>query len=356
MTNERMKKGWEAVNEALSEALGRMPEMVLFGLGVPDPKGVFGTTVGLREKYGARRVFDMPAAENAMTGVAIGAALCGLRPVMCHQRSDFALLAFDPLINGAAKWHYTFDGKNAVPLTVRLISGRGWGQGPTHSQNFQAMFAHVPGLKVVMPVFPADAKGLLLAAIEDNNPVLVLEHRWLHGVEGPVPEGYYTTPLGKAARLRSGTQATLVAMSYMTIEAVVAADHLAKRGVECDVIDLRTISPMDWGTVFESVRRTGRLLALDTGWTTGSVGSEIVARVTAECWESLHGAPRRLGLPDYPVPTSWGLTRSFYPGAPEIVETVQAMLGGKEDLGAEELRAARVVPHDVPGDWFKGPF
>jgi pyruvate/2-oxoglutarate/acetoin dehydrogenase E1 component len=217
----------KAVNAALHESMAIDPSVICYGLGVTDPKTVFGTTANLEERFGNNRVFDMPTSENAMTGVAIGAALNGLKPVMTHQRLDFFLLALDQLVNGAAKWHYMFGSQISVPLTIRLILGRGWGQGPTHSQNLQAWFAHIPGLKVVMPTTPADAKGLLLTSIFDPDPVIFLEHRWLHNTVGEVLDGDIRTPLGKARVIHPGTDITLVTMSYMTIEAMHAAEYFS---------------------------------------------------------------------------------------------------------------------------------
>jgi pyruvate dehydrogenase E1 component beta subunit len=299
-------------------------------------------------------VFDMPTSENAMTGIAIGAALNGIRPVMVHQRLDFFLLAMDQLVNNAAKWHYTFGGQRSVPITIRLILGRGWGQGPTHSQSLHAWFAHVPGLKVVMPTSAADAKGLLLSSIFDDNPVLFLEHRWLHNMIGEVPEEGRRVPLGQARTLREGDDVTIIAMSYMVVEALHAADYLVREGISCELIDLRTVSPLDWGAVFRGARKTGRILVLDTGATTGSVAGEIVARVAMECWGGLKQAPRRIAMPDVPEPTSFGMTRGLHPRAEHIVDAVSEMLGTR--ISTEPLAAQRQHPHDVPGDWFKGPF
>ena len=214
----------QAVNEALHTAMAHDPAVICFGLGVDDPKAIFGTTTGLKDRFGSERVWDMPTSENAMTGIAIGAALQGIRPVMVHQRLDFFLLAMDQLVNNAAKWHYMFGGQRSVPLTIRLILGRGWGQGPTHSQSLHAWFSHVPGLKVVMPTTPADAKDLLLASIADPNPVIFLEHRWLHNRVGPVPAGDVRVPLGKARILREGRDVSIVAVSYMVIEALHAVE------------------------------------------------------------------------------------------------------------------------------------
>ncbi|MFH1851412.1 MAG: transketolase C-terminal domain-containing protein [Candidatus Neomarinimicrobiota bacterium] len=344
----------QAINEALQQAMTDDPNVICYGLGVPDPRGVFGTTVGLQEKFGVERVFDMPTAENALTGVAIGAAMNGIRPVMTHQRLDFFLLALDQLINNAAKWHYMFDGQTAIPITIRLLLGRGWGQGPTHSQNLQALFAHIPGLKVVMPSTAADAKGLLLSSIFDDNPVIFLEHRWLHNQVGAVPEGDFRLPLGQPALLSSGADLTIVSMSYMSVEALHAVRILAENGIGCDLIDLRTIKPLNWQPIFESVHRTGRLLAVDTGVAFGSIASEIISRVSRDCFDDLKQAPWLLALPDFPTPTSPALTKGFYKRAEDIIDTAAAML--QRNLTGSELIDRGDVPHDVPGDWFKGPF
>jgi pyruvate dehydrogenase E1 component beta subunit len=310
--------------------------------------------MGLQEKFGDDRVFDMPTSENAMTGIGIGASLYGLRPVITHQRLDFALLSMDQLVNNAAKWRFMFGGQRGVPLTVRMILGRGWGQGPTHSQNLQAWFAHVPGLKVVMPATAEDAKGLLLSSIFDPDPVIFLEHRWLHNLRGEVPEGDCRIPLGKSELLRKGEDITVVAMSYMTIEALHAVDHLTEKRIHCDLIDLRCVRPLDWQAIEASVNRTGRLLVLDTGNLTGSISGEIVARVTTNCWESLKCAPQRLAMPDYPEATSPALTESYHVRAEHIAEKIGKMFN--REVASAALAQQRKHPHDVPGDWFTGPF
>lgn len=344
----------QAINDALIQAMEIDNSVICYGLGVDDPKRIFGTTNNLKERFGDHRVFDMPLSENAMTGVAIGASLNGVRPVMVHQRLDFFLLAMDQLVNGAAKWHYMFGGQSSVPITIRLIVGQGWGQGPTHSQKLHAWFSHVPGLKVVMPTTARDAKGLLLSSIFDNNPVVFIEHRWLHNQEGEVPQDDFRLPLGQAQKLKRGDDITIVSMSYMSIEALHAVEVLAEQGIKCDLVDLRTVRPIDWEAIFESVRRTGRLLALDVGWETGSVAGEIVARVAMSCFAQLKQAPRRLALPDFPTPTSPSLTQCFYPRAEDIIDVVAEMLG--ENVSKARLVRMRDFPHDVPGHWFKGPF
>ena len=343
-----------AIREAIEQEMQADPSVLCFGLGVDDPKGVFGTTLGLQKKFGKERVFDTPTAENGMTGIAIGAALNGFRPVMVHQRLDFFLLAMDQLVNNAAKWHYMFGQGASVPITIRLILGRGWGQGPTHSQNLQSWFAHIPGLKVVMPASPEDAKGLLCASIRDPNPVVFLEHRWLHNTEGHVPENPFLTPIGQAKILRSGNDLTIVSLSYQTIEAIHAVDSLSTVGIACDLIDLRSVSPLDWKTIFASVKKTGKLLVLDTASETCSVGSEIVSRVARDCFDALKAAPSLIGLPDYPSPTSPALAKGYYRGAEEIIVRIGKILN--QPLDPAILLQARTTPHDVPGSWFKGPF
>lgn len=343
----------EAINDALSIAMALDPLMICYGLGISDPKAIFGTTKGLVEKFGNHRIFDMPTSENAMTGVSIGAAIAGIRSVVTHQRLDFFLLAMDQLVNSAAKWHYTYG--VPIPITIRLIIGRGWGQGPTHSQNLHSWFAHIPGLKVVMPSNPQDAKGLLLASIFDPNPVIFLEHRWLHNSKGNVAVGDYRTPLGSANILQIGTDITIVGMSYLTVEARRAVDYLATCNVSCELIDLRTLKPIDWVLIQKSVAKTGHLLVLDSGYTTGSLAGEIIARIAIESFDLLKSAPVRLAMPDVPEPASFGLTKGFYVGAEQIVSAVCRILE-IDDQSILDNSPKEHSPHDVPGDWFKGPF
>lgn len=351
MKNKSFASG---INEAINLALSIDKNSICYGLGVTDPKAIFGTTAGLEEKYSSKRVFDMPTSENAMTGVAIGAALGGVRSIMTHQRTDFFLLAMDQLVNGAAKYYYMFGGKTPIPITIRLIIGRGWGQGPTHSQNLHAWFAHIPGLKVVMPSSPSDAKGLLLSSIFDNNPVIFLEHRWLHNSIGDIPEGDYRVPLGKAATIHSGTDITIVSSSYMVIEAIHASNYLKDKKISCDLIDLRTIKPMDWLTISKSIKKTGRLLVVDSGFTTGSISGDIISGVLDRNWNDFKCAPQRLAMPDVPEPTSPALTKGFYVRAKDIAQKVLTMCNHNISMGPKDL--VEPEPHDVPGNWFTGPF
>ncbi|HET6884324.1 MAG TPA: transketolase C-terminal domain-containing protein [Pirellulales bacterium] len=349
----RKLKYFQAVHEATDLCMAADRSVYVIGLGVTDPKGVFGTTLGLEQKFGDRRVMDMPCAENGMTGVVLGSALAGMRPIMVHQRIDFALLAMEQIVNQAAKWHFMFGGRQSAPLVIRLLVGRGWGQGPQHSQSLHAWFAHVPGLKVVLPSTPQDAKGLLISAVEDENPVVFIEHRWLHNISGPVPEGLYRTPIGEARILRRGDDLTIVALSHAALEAHRAAQILAGEGIEAEVIDPRSIRPFDERTVIESVRRTGRLLVADTSWRQAGFAAEVVARVAEELNGKLKCPPRRIALPECPTPTSPALAAEFYPTAADVVSAACEMVQGRT-----WRRPITPAPHhlDVPDPSFTGPF
>ena len=343
----------QALAEALDLCMAKDPRVFVLGLGAPDAAAVFGSTKGLAEKYGPRRVLDMPVSENGMTGVAIGAALRGMRPVMTHVRLEFAMLAIDPIVNQAAKWHYMFGGQASVPLVIRMVVGRGWGQGPQHSQSLQAWFAHLPGLKVVMPATPHDAKGLLISAIEDDNPVVFIEHRWLYDIHGPVPEGIYRVPIGESKVLRRGRHITVAATSYMTLEAARAADELAGEGLELEIVDIRTLNPFDETPLLESVRRTGRLIVADAGWRSVGFAAEVVTRVVEQCFGDLKDPPVRITLPDLPTPTTRALSNYYYPLARDIAAAARR-LAGRPPKPEPEIRPEDVL--DVPDPTFTGPF
>ena len=338
---------WQAIAEGLVQGMERDPDVFVFGIGVDDHKGIFGTTRAAYERFGSERVFDVPNGENAMTGIAIGAAAVGKRPVYVHPRNDFMFLATDQIINLAAKWRYMYGATSRVPIVVRAIIGKGWGQGATHSQSLQALFAHFPGLHVVMPALPADAKGLTLAALRAGSPVIILEHRAPYETKGPVPEGPEPTPLGTAALVRSGRDVTIVATSLMVVEALKCAERLATLGVSVEVIDCRSLRPLDEETILASVRRTGRVIVADTSWVHYGVASEIAGLCAERAFEHLRGPVRRLGLADCPAPVSVALENAFY--------TTQ------HDLAAECLRAVGRAPEEIGGasmeeSSFKGPY
>jgi len=343
-----------AIREATQQMMSKDASVYVIGEGATDPKGIFGTTLGLREKFGANRVMDMPVSENGLTGISIGSAISGMRPILTHQRVDFSLLSLDQLINNAAKWHFMFGGVQSVPLVVRMIIGRGWGQGAQHSQSLQVLFAHIPGLKVIMPTTAYDAKGLLISSIEDNNPVIILEHRWLYNLSSEVPEKLYSIPLGTAQVMHSGKDITVAATSYAAIEALEVALKLVPLGISAEVIDIRSLRPLDTDAITKSVAKTGRLLVVDTGWKRYGVGAEIIAAVTERVFTALKSPPQRLSLPDLPTPSSPFLTKDFYPTKKDIAKVIFQMLG-KKDL-SQELFSTSTVPHDVPDETFTGPF
>lgn len=344
----------QAILEGTDQSLKADPSVYIMGLGVPDPGGVFGTTVGLQEKYGPQRVMDMPVAENGMTGIAIGSAIKGMRPIMTHQRLDFMLLAMEQITNQAAKWHYMFAQQMKVPIVIRIIIGRGWGQGPQHSQSLHSWFAHVPGLKVIAPFTPYDAKGMLIAAVRDDNPVIIIEHRWNYNIRSFVPEDEYLVPLDKARITREGKDVSIVSLSYMTYEAMRAAEILAQQSVSAEVVDIRSLRPIDKETILNSIQKTGRLIVIDPAWKSCGVAGEIVALAAEEAFSALKAPPVRITQADYPLPTSPALTEKYYPRAQHIVYEANKLLGLNIDESTLEYRSE--TPHDVPDLSFTGPF
>lgn len=324
----RMLSYAAAINEALHQEMAADPSVLLIGQGVKSPWYVGATCGGLVERFGGTRIIDTPVSENAMTGAAVGAALAGMRAIVEHPRIDFLLYGLDPIVNEAANWSYMNGGRASVPLVVWAIVNRGNEQAAQHSQALQAWFAHVPGLKVVMPSTPFDAKGLLVAAIRDDNPVIYIEDRWLHAETGPVPEEPYEVPIGQAIVRRGGTDLTIVASSFVAAEALRAAGQLETSGIDAEVIDLRTIKPLDRETIVASVSRTGRLLVVDGGWKSFGVSAEIAAVASEHAWPVLRGPVRRLALPDLPAPASRSLEQAYYPRAAQIAAAAVEVVGG----------------------------
>jgi pyruvate dehydrogenase E1 component beta subunit len=316
----------KAINEALGLALQHDPSVFVLGQGVDDPSAMFGTTRGLQEQFGARRVFDTPLSEEAMMGVSTGAAMNGMRPVYMHNRPDFILLAFNQLVTHAAKFHFMDNGQTTVPLVVWAAIGRGWGSGAQHSQAIHGLLLGVPGLKIVMPSTPHDAKGLLLSAILDNNPVCVFEHRWLMKKDGIVPEGFYRVPIGKAVCRRPGRDLTIVGASHAIELASQAAVQLAKDGIDAEIIDLRTIKPLDEAAILESLHKTGRILVVDTAWMMGGVCAEIGCLVAERGFADLKAPVARVGLPDVPTPAGYTLEQFYYPDAARIASAAVTLM------------------------------
>jgi pyruvate dehydrogenase E1 component beta subunit len=343
----RTLKYWQAIAEGLVQGMERDPGVFVLGIGVDDHKGVFGTTGEAFARFGPERVFDVPIAEQAMTGLAIGAAAMGKRPVVVHPRTDFLFLATDQMINLAAKWRYMYQGASEVPIVVRSIVGKGWGQGATHSQSLQSLFGHFPGLHVVMPALPRDAKGLMLAALQSRAPVVILEHRALYETEGPVPEAPEVTPIGTAAVVRGGRDVTVVAASAMVLEALAAARQLEPLGVDVEVVDVRSARPLDAETIVASVIRTGRLVVADTSWPTYGLAAEVAALAAEQAAGALRAPVKRLGLADCPAPVSLPLERAFYPDSTTIAGACLVSVG----RAAAELRVQPAAESA-----FRGPY
>ena len=316
----------DAIREALHHSLQYDSNVFVMGQGVDDPGGMFGTTRGLHEEFGRERVFDTPLSENALTGVAVGAALAGMRPVYFHNRPDFLLLAMDQLVNHAAKWFYMFGGAVNVPMVIWACIGRGWGSAAQHSQALQGLFMHIPGLKLIMPSTCYDAKGLLISAIADPNPVLIIEHRFNFKQKGIVTEGMYRVPIGKGFIRRQGKDVTIVAISHLVMDAFNAAQELAEEGIDAEVIDPRTLRPLDEEIILKSVAKTGHLVIADTGWKTGGVTAEIGAMVAEKGFSFLRAPIKRVACPDLPTPAAYALEEAFYVGQEDIRRAVQEVV------------------------------
>jgi len=344
----------EAILEATDYCMSKDPSVFIIGLGVPDPKGIFGTTLGLQEKYGDDRVMDMPLSENCMTGVITGAALNGFKPILTHQRVEFALLSIDQIVNQAANWHYMNAGQKSVPIVIRMIIGRGWGQGSQHAQSLESWFAHIPGLKIVMPSNPYDAKGLLISSIEDNNPVIFFEHRWLHNIVNDVPPNGFKVPIGKAKIAREGKDVTIVSHSYMVLEALRCAEVLSEHSISVEVVDLRSLRPLDNETIINSVSKTKRLLVADNSWIHYGVSSEIISIVTESIFDQLICKPVRIGINDSPSPSTRSLANHYYPRAVNIAQKLVEMLN--LELNVNSIFPSGTIPLDIPDPSFRGPF
>jgi pyruvate/2-oxoglutarate/acetoin dehydrogenase E1 component len=339
----------EALQEALIQEMTRDKRVISYGIGVPDSNAIFGSTTGLQKMFGPERVFDTPISEDAMTGFGLGAAINGLRPVHHHIRIDFLLLAMNQLANMVSTAQYGSGGQLKVPFVIRAVIGRGWGQGFQHSKSMQSIFAHIPGLKVVMPTTPYDAKGFLIAAIRDENPVLILEHRWLYWQEGNVPKESYTVPIGTPQLLRKGKDITIVATSWMNVEAAHAADILAKRGVQVEIVDVRTLAPLDDGLIMRSVKKTGNCIVADLDWVDYGVSGELAARIYQKCFGHLTSPIERIGFAHTPTPTGRILEDEFYPNAATIVRAVERQL----KLSPTDLSKENFYSHE---NRFRGPF
>jgi len=341
----------QAVNEALSQAMSKDKNVIVMGLGVDDPGGVFGTTKGLIKKY-PNRVFDMPTAENSSTGFAIGLALQGKKPVITHQRVEFALLSMDQIINQAAKWHYMSGGKAKVPIVIRLIIGKGWGQGPQHSQSLEVLFAHIPGLKVVCPSSPHEAKGLLISSVLDNNPVIFYEHRWLHMTKGHVPKKFYKLPLGSNKILQKGKDLTIISFSYMLVECLKVNTILKENNIRAEIINIQTLNPFKISKIISSAKKTKKILFVDNGWKNFGIGAEIISSIS----ENIKKAKveyERIGIVQTPIPSTISLAKYSYPNTYSIIKKIEKLI--KRKIKIDPKYVSKGSP-DQPDNNFLGPF
>jgi pyruvate dehydrogenase E1 component beta subunit len=318
-----------ALREALAEEMERDESIFLIGEDIGTFGGAYRVTEGLLDRFGPKRVVDTPIAEEVIVGTAIGAAMLGLRPVVELMTINFSLVAYDQIVNNAAKIRYMFGGEVKVPMVIRMPGGAGHQLSAQHSHSFEVLYGLIPGLLVVAPTTPEDAKGLLKSAIRSDNPVMFLESMSLYNVRGDVPAGDYTTPLGKAALRRSGSDVTIVGVSRMAVLANEAAKQLEEEDIDAEVIDLRSIRPVDWPPIIESVRKTSRCVVVEEGWSTYGVTAEIAAGVQERCFDYLDAPVRRLGGAQVPMPYSLNLEKASIPTAEDIKRLVRATVGKK---------------------------
>ena len=316
----------EALNEALHEEMANDPSVLVIGEDIAQMGGLFQVTAGLLDKFGPQRVIDSPISEAAIAGSGVGAAIVGCRPVVELQISDFVTLTMDQVVNHAAKWRYMSGGRVSVPFVIRGPVSSGIGMAAQHSQTLEAWFVHSPGLIVIMPSTPYDAKGLLKSAIREPNPVVFLEKRLLYSRPGPVPEGEYTVPIGVADVKREGRDATVVAYAQGVHLALQAGRQRAAEGVELEVVDVRTLKPLDIETIAESVRKTGRLVVVSEGVRAGGFASEVVARIVDEAWDALRTAPVRVTAKDTPIPYAASLEREVLPQVEDVVAGIKQVM------------------------------
>lgn len=318
----------EAINEALQQEMARDESVFVAGIDLAKAGDVFGVTAGILSRFGPKRIMDTPISENAIVGLAIGAASQGLRPVISLMFFDFIGVCFDQIINQMAKMKYMFGGKVKLPLTVLVNAGAGTGMAAQHSQSLEALLCHIPGLKVVMPSMPSDAKGLMTTAMREDNPVFMIMHKRCSGIRGNVPEGDYTVPLGSAAIVREGSDATIVATAYMVHEALKAAEQLAQEGIEVEIVDPRCLQPLDMDTIIKSVQKTHRVLTVHEAVEFGGLGAEINAQIASDAFDYLDVPPLRLGAPFSPVPYSPVLEKEWVVNKDKILDATRRLMQG----------------------------
>jgi len=342
---------YQAIKEALYYSIKKDKKTIVLGLGADDPKGIFGTTLNLKKIY-PKNIFDAPTAENSMTGIALGLATKGYKCILIHQRVEFSLLSLEQVINQVAKWHYMSAGQSNLPIVIRLIIGKGWGQGPQHSQSLETLFAHIPGLKVVAPSNPLDAKSMLIESILDPNPVIFFEHRWLHNLKSHVPKKFIKQNIKGAKIIQKGNDLTVISYSNALVESIKACNFLKKNfNIKPQLIDLRVLRPLDKKTILRSINNTQKILLVDNGMKTFGITSEISAIINEEKNKKFY--IRRIGIAETPIPSSIALAKYCYPEHQIIVENILQML--KIKYTKNMLPISKNKP-DQPDSSFKGPF
>lgn len=340
-----------AINDAIYNSIKIDKKVILIGLGVDDPKGIFSTTLDLHKKF-KNNVFDMPTAENSMTGIGLGLSISGFKPIIVHQRVEFSLLSVEQIFNQIAKWHYMSGGKVNVPIVIRLIVGKGWGQGPQHSQSLEALFAHIPGLKVVAPSNAYDAKGLLMNSIFDPDPVIFFEHRWLHDTISKVPLGKLNVPLGKAKILNKGKDLTLISFSYGIVECLKVLKYLKKININPEILDLRTLRPLDKQAIITAANKTKKVLIIDNGMQVSGISAEVSALISENLKKKIE--IYRIGIEDCPIPSSPAIARHAYPNTSKILNQIFKILNLKNKKNI--FQNNKIFGSDQPDENFKGPF
>lgn len=343
----------ESIRFAQDKILEIYPESLLFGLGVNDPKRVFGTTSNLVEKYGVERVFETPTAENAMLGIAVGMAISGMKPIVVHQRLDFFLLAMDQLVNSAAKWRYMFGDKYETTMVIRLINGRGWGQGPTHSQNLHAWFAHIPGIRVVYPSFGNDFEDFLLDAFTHKYPTIILEDRWVHQSTSEIEPRGQVGELKGARVLQAGETITLITFGFNSIIGMQVCDFYADLGIFVEHINLISIKPIDFETILKSVEKTSRCVIVDSGFEYASIGAFISHQIYKFLQGNMLAPIEVITAGDIPEPASHGAISHVKIAAVTIARGIQSVLGIPHFFDFSRLEPRL---NDAPDPSFKGPF
>ena len=350
---DRFLKYNKAINLSLEKLMRKNKKVLCYGLGINDPKKIFETTENLKKKFGDTRVFDIPTSENALTGVTVGLALNNFIPIFMHQRFDFFLLTMDQLVNSASKWNFMFGRKKKITMVFRLIVGRGWGQGPTHSQSYISWFSNIPHLKIFCPTFPSDVYNLYQEIPSIKGTIIIIEHRWLHFQQQDRYKILNKTNLYKCKHLNRGKDITIVSYSYSTIEIKKIYRTLKDNKISFDHLDLSCIKPIDYKSILNSVKKTGRLLILDNmSFPNCSIGKDIISTLVEKNITIFKCAPKLLTLPDIHTPTSYFLTKNYYNDTNKIIQNIEKILNKKIKIKFSKKK----FPHDVPDNKFNGPF